>query len=205
MRRLGIRLRGGSLWSRRSLAAALLVSGLTMARGAAAILPELSAADIKRAIDEGSRAIAQEEADEEWRIRLPGGEDVVVTTPFSRLWHAARRAAFKGEPLTDKQLQEQLDRGKGKLQLVVTMYGRQVDFARWYQPVLRAGPGEIKATFTQNERTALPVTDGRFAARNVYVFPIEGLPVQGTATLVVQHSIDRKEILRATLDLSRMR
>ncbi len=176
-----------------------------MPRDTAAILPELSAGDIKRAIDEGSRAIAQEEAGDEWRMRLPGGEEVVVTTPFSRLWHAARQAAFKGEPLSDKQLQEQLERGKGKLQLVVTMYGRQVDFARWYQPVLRSGRSEIKATFTQNERTALPVENGRFAARNVYVFPIEGLPVQGTATLVVQHSIDRKEILRAPLDLSRMR
>ena len=172
---------------------------------ARAILPALAAEDVGRALDEGTKGIAKEDFGEEWRVQLPRGEEIVVTTPYARLVYAARRAAFKDEPVPDKQVQEQIERGRGKLQLQVTMYGPQVDFARWYQAVLRVGEREVKATFTQNERTALRTEDGRFAARNIYVFPLEGLSPQGTVTLVVQHSIERREILRAPLDLSKMR
>jgi hypothetical protein len=183
----------------------VLVAGVTAASESPALMPTLSAEDIRRALDEGARAIAKEDFGEEWRVGLPRGEEILVTTPYSRLAFAARRAAFKEEPLTDKQVQEQVERGQGKLQLQVTMYGRETDFARWYQAVLRVGGREIKATFVQNERTALRTEDGRFAARNIYVFPLEGIAAQGTVTLVVQHSIERKEILRASLDLGRMR
>jgi hypothetical protein len=172
---------------------------------AAAILPELSAAAIQEALETGTGSITREEFGDEWRLVLPGGEEIVVTTPFSRLVFAARQASFKGEPLTDKQRQEQIDRSKGKLQLLVTLYGRQVDFARWYQAVLRVGQREVKATFNQNERTALRVEEGRFAARSVFVFPLEGLPPGGTVTLVVRNAPDQKEVLRVPLDLSKMR
>lgn len=172
---------------------------------APALILQLSPADIEEALELGTSAVTQEDFGEEWRVRLPGGEEIVVTTPFSRLAHAARQAAFRGEPLTEKQRQEQLDRGTGKLHLVVTMYGRQVDFARWYQPVLQVGERVVKATLAQNERTALRLEDGRFAARNLYVFLLEGLPPRGTVTLVVRHSVEQKEILRARLDLSPMR
>jgi hypothetical protein len=185
--------------------AAVLGAGALIVSEARALMPILSAEDVRRALDEGARAIAKEEFGEEWRVQLARGEEVLVTTPYARLAHAARRAAFKEEPLTDKQVQEQVERGQGKLQLQVTVYGREIDFARWYQAVLRVGTREVKATFVQNERTALRTEDGRFAARNIYVFPLEGVPPQGAVTLVIQHSIDRKEILRATLDLGRMR
>jgi hypothetical protein len=170
-----------------------------------AIIPELSGEDVKKAVDEGTRAIAQEDFGEEWRVRLPRGEEVQLMTPYSRVVLAARHAAFKEEPLTPKQLQDQIDRGKGKLQVLITMFGREIDFARWYQAVLRVGDLEVKATFTQNERTAIRTQDGRFAARNVYVFPLEGLPARGGVTLVISHSIEKKEVLRAALDLSKMR
>jgi hypothetical protein len=185
--------------------AVALAAGTVVVSEVPAIMASLSADDIRRAIDEGARAIAKEDFGEEWRVQLPRGEEILVTTPYARIAYAARRAAFKEEPLADKQLQEQVERGQGKLQLQVTMYGREVDFARWYQAVLRLGAREVKATFTQNERTALKMEDGRFAARNIYVFPLEGIPAQGAVTLVVQHSIERKEILRASLDLGRMR
>lgn len=190
---------------RGSLLAALVAAGVAVAPDARAILPTLSAEDVRRALDEGAKGIAKEDFGEEWQVRLPRGEEILVTTPYARLAYAARRAAFKDEPVPDKQVQEQIERGREKLQLQVTMYGRQADFARWYQAVLRVGEREVKATFTQNERTALRTEDGRFAARNIYVFPLEGLPPQGTVTLVVQHSIERREILRAPLDLSKMR
>jgi hypothetical protein len=85
------------------------------------------------------------------------------------------------------------------------MHGRAPDFARWYQPVLRVEGREVKASFTQNERTALRLEDGRYAARNVYVFPLEGIPPRGTVTLVVRHSVDQKVIMQQALDLSKMR
>lgn len=190
---------------RRGALGVALVWVLTLADPAAGILADLSPADIQLALELGTTAMIQEDFGEEWHVRLAGGEEILVTTPFSRLAFAARQAAFRGAALTEKQRQEQLDRGKGKLQLLVTMYGRQVDFARWYQPVLRVGDREVKATFTQNERTALRLEHGRFAARNVYVFPLDGLPPRGTVSLVVRGSVDQKEILRAPLDLSKMR
>lgn len=167
---------------------------------------DLTAAAVGEAIDAGTASITQEDFAEEWQLRLPGGEEVVVSTPFSRLALAARQAAMKGEPLTDKQRQDQLDRGKGRIQLVVTMYGRARDFARWYLPTLLADGREIKATFVQNERTPLRLEDGRYAARNVYVFPLEELGTSGPVTLVVRGAPpDRKEVLRSALDFGKLR
>ena len=91
------------------------------------------------------------------------------------------------------------------MQLLVTAFGGSVDFARWHLPVLLVDGREVKATFTQNERTALRLLDGRYAARNVYVFPVEGLPPRGTVTLLVRHSVEQRDVLRAPLDLSRFR
>ena len=113
----------------------------------------------------------------------------MVSTPFSRLALAARQATMKGESLTEKQQKEQIDRGKGRIQLLVTMRGGPSrSFARFYQPVLLVDGREVKATFVQNERTPLVQEDGRLAARNVYVFPLEGLPTNGAVTLLVQGS-----------------
>lgn len=189
----------------RALAAVVLAVAAGWPAVASGLIPTLSPADAQQAEEAGTQGVLQDDFGEEWRVSLPGGGEIVVTTPFSRLAHAARRAALAGEPLTDKQRQEQLDRGKNALQLMVTMHGRSPDFARWYQPVLRVGDQEVKATLAQNERTPLRLEDGRFAARNIYVFPLEGLPPRGTVTLVVQHSVQRKEVLRVSLELSKMR
>lgn len=173
---------------------------------AAALVGDLTPAGIEEAVAAGTRGLTQEDFAEEWRIRLAGGEEVVVSTPFSRLALAARQAALKGETLTDRQRQEQIDRGLGRIQLVVTLYGRERAFARWYQASLLVGRKEIKASFVQNERTPLRLEDGRHAARNVYVFPLEELPGKGSVTLVVRDAPpESREVLRAPLDLSRFR
>jgi hypothetical protein len=113
---------------------------------------------------------------------------------------------MKGEALTDKQQQEQFDRGKGRIQLLVTMYGRSRDFARWYRPVLLVAGREVKPAFAQNEQTPLALGEGRYAARNVYVFPLEELPPNGAVILVVRAAPpDYKEVLRASLDLGKFR
>jgi hypothetical protein len=190
----------------RLVRAALVAAAVAWPAGAGALIPALSPADVREAEEAGFQGMAQEDFGEEWRVPLPDDGEIVVTTPFSRLAHAARRAALKGEPLTDGDRQEQLDRGKNVLQLMVVMHGRTADFPRWYEPTLRVGNREVKATFRQNERSPLRLEDGRFRARNVYVFALEGLPPRGTVTLVVQHAIEKsREVLRAQIDLSRMR
>jgi hypothetical protein len=171
-----------------------------------ALVGDLTPEGMRQAIDAGTASLTQDDFAEEWQLQLPGGEEVVVSTPFSRLALAARQAAMKGEPLTEKQQQEQVDRGKGRIQLLVTMYGQSRDFARWYRPVLLVGGREVKPAFAQNEQTPLALGEGRYAARNVYVFPLEGLPTNGAVTLVVRAAPpDYKEVLRASLDLGKFR
>jgi hypothetical protein len=195
----------------RALTQAALGTGLTLLvwgvpRQAPALLGDLTADEVQQAIDAGVAAITQDDFADEWQLRLPGGEEVVVSTPFSRLALAARQAALKNESLTEKQRQEQVDRGKGRIQFLVTMPGSSRDFARFYQPVLVVNGREVKATFVQNERTPLPQGDRQYAARNVYVFPLEGLPKDGPVTLVVRDAPPAlKEVLRAKLDLGKFR
>jgi hypothetical protein len=185
--------------------AALLLGGRP--GPAFALVGDLTADGIREAIEAGTASITQDDFAEEWQLRTPGGEDIVVSTPFSRLALAARTAAMKDESLTEKQQKEQIDRGKGRIQLLVTMHGGPPrSFARFYQPVLLVNGREVKASFVQNERTPLLQDDGRLAARNVYVFPLEGLPTTGVVTLVVKGAPpDQKEVLRATLDLGKFR
>jgi hypothetical protein len=195
---------------RRGKLVAALMLGVVVLTGvprlAAAFVGDLTAAGMGEAIDAGTASITHEDFAEEWQLRLPGGEEVAISTPFSRLALAARQAAMKGELLTDKQRQEQLDRGKGRIQLLVTMYGRERDFARWYQPTLLVDGREIKPSFVQNERTPLRLEDGRYAARNVYVFPLEELATSGLVTLVVRGAPPgRKEVLRSALDFGKFR
>ena len=185
--------------------AALLLWGAP--RTEPALVGDLTPDGIREAIDAGVAAITQDDFGEEWQLQLPGGEDIVVSTPFSRLALTARQIAMKGEVLTEKQQKEQIARGKGRIQLLVTMHGGPSrTFARFYTPVLLVNGKEVKASFVQNERTPIPEDDGRLAARNVYVFPLEGLPKNGTVTLVVRDAPpDQKEVLRAKLDLSKFR
>jgi hypothetical protein len=174
---------------------------------AAALVGDLSEQGIREAIEAGIASITQDDFADEWQLRLPGGEEVVVSTPFSRLALAARHATMKGEELSEKQQKEQIDRGKGRIQLLVTMHGGPSrSFARFYQPVLIVDGREVKASFVQNERTPLVQEDGRLAARNVYVFPLEGLPMNGAVTLLVRGAPpEQKEVLRAKIDLSKFR
>jgi hypothetical protein len=195
----------GALRPARALATvALLV--LAGAVPAGALEGDLAPEGIEAAIAAGTASVTQDDFDEEWRLPLPDGGEVVVSTPFSRLASAARQSAMKGEALSDKDRQEQIDRGKGRIQLLVTMFGNRRDFARWYQPALRVGEREVKASFVQNERSPLRLEDGRLAARNVYVFPLEELPKKGTVTLIVRGAPpDHKEVLRAPLDFGKFR
>jgi hypothetical protein len=199
------------VWGDRCRVGAALVLATALGCGlpgpVAALVGDMNEQGVREAIEAGVASITQDDFAEEWQLRLPGGEEVVVSTPFSRLALAARHATMKGEPLTDKQQKEQIDRGKGRIQLLVTMHGGPPrSFARFYQPVLVVDGREVKASFVQNERTPLVQEDGRLAARNVYVFPLEGLPMNGAVTLVVRGAPpEQKEVLRAKIDFSKFR
>jgi hypothetical protein len=93
---------------------------------------------------------------------------------------------------------------EGKLVLWATLRGPRVDFARHYAPTLVARQQEIKASFTQNERTALRGDDGQYTARCLYVFPAEGVDPKSTVTLVVR-DVEERPVAKFTVDLASMR
>jgi len=71
-------------------------------------------------------------------------------------------------------------------------------------PRLQVGDREIKASFVQNERTALRQDDGVYLARCVYGFPVRDLDGRARAALVIADA-DGRHVGRFTLDLSSMR
>jgi hypothetical protein len=125
-------------------------------------------------------------------------------TPFHRLALAARNSAFQDRELKPRDVESTLKDQEGKLVFWATLRGGRVDFARHYAPVLMAGPQEIKASFAQNERTALRGDDGQYTARCLYVFPGAGVDPKGTVTLLVR-DIEDHPVAKVAVDLSRMR
>lgn len=171
---------------------------------AAAASFTLAERDRQDAIAAGRRSVVSEEFGAEWRARNASGETLTVMTPFHRLALAARNAAFKGEELRPKEIDAAVKETDGKLMVWVTLKGRTADFARFYSPVVLDGKTEIKPSFVQNERTALPADDGGYAARCLYVFPAAGLGGKSRFTLVVRNP-EEKEVSMFTVDLSAMR
>jgi hypothetical protein len=182
----------------------LLASALVLwpppAPAASFTLGDPERADAVRA---GERSIISDAFGSEWTVANPAGERVLVMTPFHRLAQAARTAAFRGESLTVKDVEAALKGSTGRLVFWATLRGARPDFARFYAPALLGGRSEIKPTFVQNERTAL-AEDGRYTARCVYAFPIQGIDPKGQVTLVVR-TAEAREVARFSVDLSAMR
>jgi hypothetical protein len=157
------------------------------------------------AMEMGRQSIISDRFGAEWRVGGDAaGEGLVVMTPFHRLAMAARNAAFQSEELKPKDVDALLRGQEGKLTFWATLKGAKVDFARFYTPVLVSGQQQIKAAFTQNERTARREDDGGYTARCLYVFPAEGLKPSGPVTLIVKDP-DGKPVAKFTVDLSTMR
>ena len=180
------------------IAAALLAVG-----EAAAASFTLSDADKQAAMKVGERSTTSEDFDREWRVSNDGGE-VSVLTPFHRLAVAARHAAFKDEPLKAADIQRVIAKDAGRLVVWVSLRGRSEDFARHYAPRLVHGTREIRPTFVQNERTAIPQDGGVYLARCVYGFPVRDLDGRARVALLVADA-DGREVGRFTIDLSAMR
>jgi hypothetical protein len=176
--------------------------GAVQPLGAASFV--LSPRERDEAIRIGKRSIVTEDFGAEWRVGDGPGQAVTVMTPFHRLALAARNAAFRSQDLKPKDIDSLLGEQEGRLVLWVVFRGARPDFARFYSPTLVNGPQEIKATFAQNERTALRGEDGRYTARCLYVFPAQELDPRGKATLIVRDP-DERPVAKFTLDLSAMR
>ena len=160
--------------------------------------------DREQAIRAGKKSIVLEEFGAEWRLRDASGQALVVMTPFHRLALAACNSAFRGEEIKPRDIESVLKDHTGVLSFWATLRGNKVDFARFYTPTLMAGSLAVKASFVQNERTALREEDGKYAARCIYVFPADGLDPKGRVTLVVRDAEER-EVAKFTVDLAAMR
>jgi hypothetical protein len=184
-----------------ALAAGLSLIGSSPADAASfTLMPR----DREEAMRAGRRSVTSEEWGGEWRVNDGGGQLVTVMTPFHRLALAARNSAFQDKELKPRDVESLLKDQHGKIVLWATLRGGRADFARFYSPLLVARQQEIKASFTQNERTALRGDDGQYTARCLYVFPAEGVDPRGTVTLLVRDA-EEKVVAKFTVDLAAMR
>jgi hypothetical protein len=157
------------------------------------------------AIEMGRQSIISDRFGGEWKVNGEGaGEALVVMTPFHRLALAARNSAFKSEELKPKDIDSVMREQEGRLTLWATLRGGKADFARFFTPLLVNGQRPIKASFTQNERTARREGDGGYTARCIYVFPTEGLKPGEPLVLIVKDTNDA-QVAKFTLNLSAMR
>jgi len=183
------------------LAAAL---SLTWVPPLDALLFTLTPRDRDEAVRAGRRSVTDENWGGEWRVDAGAGQFVTVMTPFHRLALAARNSAFQDRQLKPRDVESALKDQEGKLVFWATLRGGRVDFARHYAPALLAHQQEIKASFAQNERTALRGDDGQYTARCLYVFPAAGIDPRATVTLVVR-DVEDQAVAKFTVDLSTMR
>lgn len=177
---------------------------LGAAADAAAVSLTLGEAEQRAAVRDGTRSIVSETFDREWRVAGEDGASLVVLTPFHRLVLAARHAAFKNDPLTPTDIAKVLKQDAQRLVVWVQLRGPSESFARYYVPRLADGPREIKASFVQNERTALRQEDGTYLARCVYGFPVRDLDPNARVVLTVADG-DGRDVTRFTIDLASMR
>jgi hypothetical protein len=158
----------------------------------------------QEAIRAGERSVTAETFGTEWSVGGSSGASATVMTPFHRLAIAARHAAFGGKPLRSGDRDRVLKESRDRLVFWVSLRGESADFARYYVPRLVIGDREIKASFVQNERTAMRQDDGAFLARCVYGFPTRDLKGRERIALVVADG-DGRDVTRLTIDLAEMR
>ena len=184
----------------------LAFGAYALATGSAdAVFLTLTPKERDAAIEMGRQSIISDRFGAEWTVSGEGsGEGLVVMTPFHRLALAARNSAFKSEELKPKDIDSLMREQEGRLTIWATLRGGKADFARFYTPLLVNGQRQIKASFTQNERTARRENDGAYTARCIYVFPTEGLKPGEPLVLLVKDTNDT-QVAKFTLNLGAMR
>jgi len=165
---------------------------------------QLTPREVEEAIQAGRRSVSAEEFGVEWQVANSAGAAITVVTPFYRLAQEARNAAFKQETLRPREITRVLRESNGRLSFWAVFEGSRPEFARWYLPVLLARGRQIKASFVQNERTALRQEEGRYLARCFYSFPTNELRPDDRITLLILIR-DGREITRYHVDLGAIR
>lgn len=164
----------------------------------------LSDGQKQEAVRTGERSVTADTLDAEWRVKNGSGETALVMTPFHRLAVAARHAAFSGKPMKPGEPERILRENRDRLILWVNLRGTSADFARYYVPRLLVGDREVKASFVQNERTAIRQEDGAYVARCIYGFPTRDVHGRESVALVVADA-DERDVSRFVIDLAGMR
>jgi hypothetical protein len=182
----------------------IVVAALGVAGDAAAASFTLDEAQKRAAVQAGERSTLTEGFDREWRVAGAGGDSLTILTPFHRLLLAARHAAFRKTSLRPTEIERVLKQDAQRLVVWAHLHGRTEDFARHYLPRLVDGTREIRASFVQNERTALRQADGAYLARCVYGFPTRDLDGRRRVVLMVSDS-DGRAVSQFTIDLASMR
>lgn len=186
------------------LVASLLVILLAWSSPAGAASFSLQPQQQTDALRVGAQSITKDSFDTEWRVANPAGDTLTVITPFHRLVLAARNAAFKNEPMKEREPEKLLREQQDRLVIWANLRGPREDFARYYVPRLLLGDREIEPTFVQNERTAARAEGGGYLARCVYGFPVKEISPRSRVTLVVRDP-EGRNVSRFTIDLASMR
>ncbi len=189
--------------ARGRIAGLVLLACAARSAPAAAVSFTLTEREQAEAIHVGERSVTAETFGGEW-VRSTGAGEVTVMTPFHRLALAARQAAFKQNTMTPADVEKLLREDRGRLVFWVSLRGPRGDFARFYEPVLQVGAGELRPSFVQNERSALREPDGRYLARSVYGFSTATLGTTAGVVLVVRDP-DGNEVARFPVDLASIR
>ena len=179
-----------------------LALGCPAMAGAATLV--LTEREQREAIAAGERSTTTDAFDAEWRVAGTDGATVTVMTPFHRLAIAARHAAFSGKPLKPGEPARILRENRDRLVFWISLRGPSEDFARYYVPRLLVGDREVKASFVQNERTAMRQENGVYLARCVYGFPTKAVSGRERVALVIGDG-DGRDVGRFTIDLALMR
>jgi len=143
----------------------VLAAGLIGVAPGEAVSFALTDRDREQAVLVGKKSVVADEFGTEWRIKDASGQTLTVMTPFHRLALAARNSAFRSQELKPKDIEALMKDHEGKLGFRVTLRGGRTDFARFYAPTLVAGAQEVKASFVQNEGTALREEAGPHPSR----------------------------------------
>jgi hypothetical protein len=183
------------------VAALLLLAGPAIAGAASFSLEPRQRNDALRV---GAESITRESFDSEWRVANPSGDSLTVITPFHRLVLAARNAAFKNEPMKEREPEKLLKEQQDRLVIWASLHGPREDFARFFTPRLLLGDRQIEPSFVQNERTAARAASGIYLARCVYGFPVKEITSKSRVILVVRDPGGR-DVSRFTIDLASMR
>ena len=144
----------------------------------------------------------------DWAVVLENDQGVaIIISEFLALANAAKDSVFRGLQLTPFDIEDAIATSAEKLVFRVTTFGPTMNYAKDYSAIVKAGGVEIPMTYWDNsegEAFGDGKTRPRFLADSQFLFPSEGVDVNGKITLVIQDK-DGKIVSQFPFDLSQFR